>query len=108
MLSQRLFMGIKKNAVTKIDAVSANVLSAAQKNAITYIQKKAKVLKPEQINVKDHLGNTPLHYACMHCHVEMTRLLLKIGADPNAKNCDGNTPLHVAFKNDNPEVHSLS
>jgi ankyrin repeat protein len=42
-------------------------------------------------------GNTPLHKAAMHGHVEVVQLLLgEHSADVNLKNIDGYTPLHLA------------
>ena len=41
-------------------------------------------------------GATPLHLSVMGANVEMTRLLLRSGADLNAKNKDGNTAAHIA------------
>ncbi|CAB0033845.1 unnamed protein product [Trichogramma brassicae] len=48
-----------------------------------------------QINVQDNLGNTPLHYALMEGHWDVSELFLKRGADPNLTNKQGSTPLHL-------------
>ena len=45
------------------------------------------------INSKDHLGLTPLHYACSLGHVETVKTLLSLGADPTITNAAGQTPL---------------
>jgi len=41
-------------------------------------------------------GNTPLHVAAEKGHVEIAKLLLEHGADPNARDMYGATPLHLA------------
>ncbi len=44
----------------------------------------------------DSLKMTALHFACRHGHGEAARLLLKHGADPNARDDKGVCPLHFA------------
>ncbi|XP_014230001.1 ankyrin-2-like [Trichogramma pretiosum] len=48
-----------------------------------------------QLNLRDKLGNTPLHYA-LHCNnTKAAQCLLSRRADPNVANNEGSTPLHV-------------
>jgi len=49
-------------------------------------------------NVKDKVGETPLHYAAERGHLDVVKLLLEHGADPNVQDNDGWTPLHYAAK----------
>ena len=42
-------------------------------------------------------GHSALHFAVAPCHLEMAKLLIKGGADPNAVNCGGHTVLHLAL-----------
>ena len=48
------------------------------------------------INLKNNDKNTPLHLACQHNNLEISRYLLHKGADANLTNNKGNTPLHLA------------
>jgi ankyrin repeat protein len=45
------------------------------------------------VNLKDHKGWYPLHYAAQNYRVEIANLLLEKGADIEAKDAYGNTPL---------------
>ena len=46
--------------------------------------------------VDEKIGWTPLYRTVICSHVEATKLLLKLGANPNIKNKLGETPLHKA------------
>jgi ankyrin repeat protein len=46
-------------------------------------------------------GLTPLHYAARHDHVDVARLLVKAGAEVNAREANDITPLLMAISNDN-------
>lgn len=50
------------------------------------------------LNIADQSGDTALHMAVSRCDLQMTRLLLCLGADPNLKNKHGDTPRHLASK----------
>lgn len=45
-------------------------------------------------NIRDSLGNTPLHYAALFGRKYAMQVLLNHGADPNAVNNNGDTPVH--------------
>ena len=48
------------------------------------------------VNAKDMIDRTPLHWAAIYGYTERTKILLKAGAKVNAKNKIGWTPLHLA------------
>jgi len=51
-------------------------------------------------NLKDNDGWTPLHYAARYSYERLTQILIKNGAEVNARANDGNTPLDRAcFRN---------
>ncbi len=54
---------------------------------------------PSHVQARDKDGSTPLHWAAWRGQAETTLLLLKAGADVNARNQNthwGTTPLHAA------------
>ena len=63
------------------------------------------------LNLKDNVGNTPLHHAAIigsvSISISITELLIANGADINAVNTQQNTPLHEAINNKNDEVSEL-
>lgn len=63
--------------------------------------------RPDDLNVSDHAGNTPLQIAALEGHVRIVRFLLDRGSDPNTKNCDEDTPLIDAVENDHTKVVKL-
>lgn len=51
----------------------------------------------EDVDARDSIGTTPLHRAAMEGHAEVSDLLLKAGADMNARTLgDEETPLFLA------------
>lgn len=50
-------------------------------------------------------GWSPLHEACNHGWLEVAELLLRAGADVNARGLDDDTPLHDAAINGHSKVH---
>jgi ankyrin repeat protein len=53
---------------------------------------------PAHLNAVALQGFTPLHMATSGGHAELVALLLKAGADVNARSDDQRTPLHLAIK----------
>lgn len=63
--------------------------------------------RPQDIDVPDNAGNTPLQIAALEGDVEVVQLLLNAGCDTNSKNIDKDTPLIDAVENGHLEVVRL-
>jgi len=50
------------------------------------------------VNSRDKVKSTPLHWACYAGAENSVSYLLANGADPNAQDISGYTPLHLAIK----------
>lgn len=59
----------------------------------------SKALTKESVNTADTDGNRPLHWAVRADELEIARLLLRAGADPNAQTRLGVTSLYLAAQN---------
>jgi ankyrin repeat protein len=55
------------------------------------------------VDVRDEFGGTPLHWAVREHKIDVTRLLLEHGADPNAIDQHSQTPLQEAVGQGAPE-----
>ncbi|GMM56739.1 Hos4 protein [Maudiozyma humilis] len=60
------------------------------------------------VNDQDNAGNTPLHEAALNGHLEVVRVLVEHGADPNVRSYEmfGDTPLIDASANGHLDVVS--
>lgn len=54
-----------------------------------------------------HDKATPLHFAVLSNNFAATKLLLRAGASPNAKDSTGNTPYHFAVSSKNRQLMNL-
>lgn len=63
--------------------------------------------RPEDINIPDNAGNTPLQIAALAGEAEIVKFLLDAGCEINTKNIDKDTPLIDAVENGNVEVVKL-
>lgn len=62
---------------------------------------------PQQINITDSNGRTPLHWASRGVHPEVIRYLLDKGAIVNAKDSNGSTALHSTASRSHLEASKL-
>jgi ankyrin repeat protein len=72
------------------------LLEASKKGDVEKVRKLLK--KGADVNAKNFLGYTPLHYGAANGHIEVVKLLLEHGADPNIKNNEGKTAIDLARK----------
>jgi ankyrin repeat protein len=68
----------------------------------------ALIFAKAEVNAKNDDGEeTPLHIAVYKGNVEAIELLLKNGANPNARMTDGTRPMDIAEKKEKSEVRKL-
>lgn len=60
--------------------------------------------RPQDLDVPDNAGNTPLQIAALEGDIEVVKLLLDAGCDTTCKNIDKDTPLIDAVENGHLEV----
>ncbi|OMJ82749.1 hypothetical protein SteCoe_16453 [Stentor coeruleus] len=58
-------------------------------------------------NIKNKLGETPLHQAAENSQEKLVKLLLEHKADPNSQQNDGNTPLHQSVFKGNEKIVAI-
>ncbi|KAJ5183447.1 hypothetical protein N7492_001063 [Penicillium capsulatum] len=63
--------------------------------------------RPEDLNVPDNAGNTPLQIASLNGEAPIVKFLLDAGCEINTKNIDKDTPLIDAVENGNVKVVKL-
>lgn len=63
--------------------------------------------RPEDLNIEDNAGNTPLQIASLEGCAPIVNLLLEAGCDVDCKNIDRDTPLIDAVENGHLEVVQL-
>ena len=63
--------------------------------------------RPEDLNVPDNAGNSPLQIAALEGFVDIVRFLLEKGAQVDSRNIDKETPLIDAVENGHLEVVKL-
>ncbi|XP_013417743.1 serine/threonine-protein phosphatase 6 regulatory ankyrin repeat subunit C-like [Lingula anatina] len=56
------------------------------------------------VNRGTHFGVCPLHFACIHNHTDIAKLLIGAGSDVNAKTTSNKCPLHHAVQNENFDI----
>jgi ankyrin repeat protein len=81
---------------------SVDIHQAAREGSIEAV--KQHIADGADVNAKNFMGWTPLHFVASRRDKEIAELLIAKGADVNAKDDDGSTPLHVAAYNGHKEI----
>lgn len=85
------------------------IFKAAKNGDLTALRKLLRA-DPSLIHARDKDGSTPLHWAAWRGQIDVTRLLLKAGAEVNAQSQNthwGTTPLHAAAHGNQAAVAQL-
>lgn len=83
--------------------VEANYIEATK----SFLQKHTGPGIPGLIDTRDHLGRTPLFLAAADGNLDMAKMLLQRGADPNITDKKGFSPFLMAKKNEDKEMQLL-
>ena len=87
--------GKEKSEISSKASIRGNsIWAAAKRNDIELLEKK--ISEGFDVNKKDYLQATPLHWASAYGNTESIDLLLKNGADIDAGDGKNSTPLHWA------------
>ena len=89
-----LFLGLIYISLTSLSAGTSELYAAVAQGKIAQITKLLD--KGENIEQRDELGSTPLHFAAREGADDILDTLIRRGADAHAKNNKGETPLDVA------------
>ena len=90
------------SSVLRAGEVTAPVADAAEKNDAAAVR--ALLEEGSDINLPQVDGTTALHWAVYHDEDDLTRLLIKAGADVEAVNRYGVPPLSIACMNGNGKI----
>ena len=66
-----------------------------------------KILVKQKSAMVDHIGWTPLHYACAKGQLEVAQYLIANGANVNSEALNGTTPLMMAVQSGNEQLVKL-
>ncbi|KAG2437503.1 hypothetical protein HXX76_006152 [Chlamydomonas incerta] len=75
-----------------------DIYEAAQRDDTAYIKKMVERTLDFDINKRDTLARTPLHWAAELGNVKTAELLIDFGVDVKAVECNGRTAVHLAAR----------
>ncbi len=92
---------------SRVQSKSLNPLLklASMSGAATAVQ--IHIKRGDNINATDERGRSPLLLAASKGHVEVCRILLDAGGDPNASDMDGNSAFSIAMASRDPSLAEL-
>jgi ankyrin repeat protein len=85
--------------------IDRTLIAAIAKDDIEVV--KQHIAAGADVNVKNKVGGTPLHFAAFEVRKEIVELLITKGAQVNVKSKDGLTPLDRAIKYKHNETANL-
>ncbi len=88
------------------DQSGANVLHYAAMHNVSLEIVKILIELVSDLNQKDKLGYTALHYASFRGYLEIAKILIDFGANYHLKNDKGHKPLVLAMNNENYDLVS--
>lgn len=92
--------------IDSLEQSAPDLFSAARD--LTADEVRAALVRTSAVDLRDAYGQTPLMYAAAHNIAEVAQLLIRAGADVNARTLAGWTPLMYAARNRaHPEVLEL-
>jgi hypothetical protein len=98
---------VRQNMKKRLDQNGRTRLARACAAQELESAKKYHTERPEDLNVPDNAGNTPLQIAALEGCAEIVKYLLEAGCDINTRNIDKDTPLIDAVENGHLEVVKL-
>jgi len=101
----KLFVeGLEDSPINWTNAMKQNSLHIAVWHSNTELVKFILSLDKVNINSKDKVGRTPLHYAARNGNLEIVELLIKYGAKVSSSSITNEEPLHEAVYKGHLEV----
>jgi len=82
----------------RLYCIAAGKLADKEKADRLFGEMKAYLEEGGNVNARDVLGNTALHFAAQFNNLDLANLLFEYKIEAKVKNKDGRTPLHIARK----------
>ena len=96
------FRAVPAIIANRIYQAGENISSSAKAGDTKAIEKH--LTEGADVNGRDPLDGTPLHWAAVQGHTNALKLLIEKGADVNQINLFGYTPLMTVVKNNEPQL----